>query len=1570
VEFDCAPQPVMAGGLVYFGSNTDDTLRAIEASTGKARWQFTAGGPIRFAPAIAAGNAYVASDDGRLYCLDAATGELIWTFHAAIGYDQILGNGRMISRWPLRSGVLVKDGVAYVTAGMWPAEGVFVYALDAETGRVLWCNDTSNAMWMDQPHGGAYAITGVVPQGYLLASKDLLLVPTGRAVPAAYDRSTGRLLYYRQATNRLRGGVWACIDEARGQFFSRSDSRSREMVAYSLASGDRGERQPGDQMVIGPDAQYAAFESELSGPGWRASHTGRVHSLALAGETLLAGGENIITAYDASTGKRVWQAEVEGETRGIAVADGRLVAATSEGIIYCFEHRVRTGGQPVRIGGAHKNAPSDTETPAIRQVLPLVEKYGLTRGYALVVGSSDARLAEAIAAQTSLHVLTVLCDEAEVAAERRRLLAETDLYGARIAVQCVEDPSDLPYAPYFASLVVVCGEAGGLSGKELYRVLRPCGGVMCFTGAGRTNVEELLEEGGVPREEIESWGDMKVVVRGKLPGAFDWDSEVSCDQRVRWPLELLWFGGPGPARMTDRHWGAPTPVAANGRYFVIGEHHLIAVDAYNGCELWARPVANALSRPLQLLTGLAADDENVYLTFGHASYQLDAQTGEQVKIYGDFKPSERYSLAQPRVFKFKVDERHSGTIAFKNSPAGLQVALRTVDPALTRWDAWELFFDFRPRSKRAELYGPGIFQEVVQLKSGTCRPGIGPQHPEVSVTPRASGSGSDITLLLPWDEISKITEFKPVEFAFAAVLVSDDGQGMRKTSVMGDRYAYVINNGWPTFVLDSREGVTPPAATSAVPVVPWNELPGVARQPGGRLPSRPGAEASSGWRGFWQKQLGGRLPGRSRDETPPEGLSRIHPFTAQAQPKSYRKAYGCAGTISSATMDFFRSGTLGSFDFEDDSGIRNFGGMKPGCGFSGGLLPALGLLISNEASSGCACSYNLQCSLALAPAEGRSNEDWAIHYSKAQPGTSLQGTALNLGAPGDRRDREGALWLGIPRPWNGEARRREGFSLTVPLHLEGFRGGDSYRVNADRVTVGGTDRPWIYASGYRGLKSAVLDLSFYEPVLAHPSFQCEHAPRIDGDLGDACWDGSGRVCLPRQDEYVYLWQGNALRPLGHPESKVYLRYDDRNLYVAGVRPAKVDDQGRAIPWTARTQGQDAPVWQDDSLEMYITADGVPKFVHLGLSASGARYEGLWSAVCDIPRLDDIAIDGGRDDWDDRGFRINVFNKGKCRIGWTDGGLLLLGEFEEDFFPVDRRYPQVVFMAVDRASGDSLQLTVGSGGEVLMEHYADKSVEKTRVQPVTKRADGDYVVEALFPWGTLNVGPAIGKEIGFAVACASRDDRWFAHDMRRVAHDLNRRARLRLAEQPGAPAELGEPGEPALLLVEEDAGWNGTWSGAVKMDRDTVTTEMAIPWATLAAVGLNRDALTVKFDESGKVTPAMIEAKAQAGYFSPVQVMMPQATPKSCTVRLHFAEPDDVGPGQRVFDVKLQGRTVLEALDVVKEAGGRFTALVKEFKGVVAKNTLTIELVPRSDELTAATTPILSGLEVMAEGEGP
>ncbi|MEA1950508.1 MAG: PQQ-binding-like beta-propeller repeat protein, partial [Planctomycetota bacterium] len=183
-HFDDVFQPVAADGSVYFGSSADNKIYCLDAATGKIRWTKITGGPIRLAPTLAGGRVYFGSDDGYAYCLDAKDGSVAWKFHAAPEDRRVLGSGKMVSLWPLRSGVLVDNGIAYFSAGIFPAEGVFFYALDAQSGRKIWCNDSCG----EQPQ------SRVSPQGYLLASESQLYVPMGRVSPASFDRRDGRLV--------------------------------------------------------------------------------------------------------------------------------------------------------------------------------------------------------------------------------------------------------------------------------------------------------------------------------------------------------------------------------------------------------------------------------------------------------------------------------------------------------------------------------------------------------------------------------------------------------------------------------------------------------------------------------------------------------------------------------------------------------------------------------------------------------------------------------------------------------------------------------------------------------------------------------------------------------------------------------------------------------------------------------------------------------------------------------------------------------------------------------------------------------------------------------------------------------------------------------------------------------------------------------------------------------------------------------------------------------------------------------------------------------------------------------
>ena len=158
-----ATAPTAAGGMVFAGSH-DGAVRALAADTGEVRWTAYTGGPISYPPTLWQGRALVGSGDGWIYCFEAATGRQLWRFRAAPAERFIPVYGSLRSTWPVASGVLVADGVAYAAAGIANHDGTHVVALDAETGKLRWHNRTSGAL---HPQTGS----GVSVNGALTAAR-------------------------------------------------------------------------------------------------------------------------------------------------------------------------------------------------------------------------------------------------------------------------------------------------------------------------------------------------------------------------------------------------------------------------------------------------------------------------------------------------------------------------------------------------------------------------------------------------------------------------------------------------------------------------------------------------------------------------------------------------------------------------------------------------------------------------------------------------------------------------------------------------------------------------------------------------------------------------------------------------------------------------------------------------------------------------------------------------------------------------------------------------------------------------------------------------------------------------------------------------------------------------------------------------------------------------------------------------------------------------------------------------------------------------------------------------------
>ncbi len=128
----------IAGGKVYVCTPDTHTLHALDSSTGKTAWTFTADARIDSPPTCHRGMVLFGANDGWLYCLRASDGVLSWRFKDLP--DRLVGAfGQLESAWPISGSVLVLDSKVYAAAGRssFLDGGIFLYCLDPATGKLL-----------------------------------------------------------------------------------------------------------------------------------------------------------------------------------------------------------------------------------------------------------------------------------------------------------------------------------------------------------------------------------------------------------------------------------------------------------------------------------------------------------------------------------------------------------------------------------------------------------------------------------------------------------------------------------------------------------------------------------------------------------------------------------------------------------------------------------------------------------------------------------------------------------------------------------------------------------------------------------------------------------------------------------------------------------------------------------------------------------------------------------------------------------------------------------------------------------------------------------------------------------------------------------------------------------------------------------------------------------------------------------------------------------------------------------------------------------------------------------------
>ena len=1042
LDFDTAPEPVVTGNRILVPHSATDSVTAYDTVTGKELWRFYAEGPVRFAPVTNGDKAWFVSDDGYLYCLDVTNGKLLWKFNGGPSERRGLAHGRLISSWPARGGPVHRDGKIWFTASIWPFMGIFIHCIDAATGTVIWTNSGNGMNYTVQPHG-APSFATVAPQGHLTLAGKYLVVPGGRSTPAVLEADTGKLLHFKYDKKRgnhqvLAGGDSFYVDGGRYQL---SDGKSLGGARPQLISSNRLFSLSGNQVSVqgltgreetitrkdrkGNDITEHKFTLKNL---WAAKINSEARQLFLqAGNRLYTGGENLVAGFDVTLVRDekpdpVWSAPIKGKPWTMLAADNRLFVMTRDSRLHCFGSRKTkpTHHEPSR------NLLPEPDKQATSKIQSILKHLNTTEGHALLLGADDDSLT-ALLHHTKFQIVVVDTDSKKVDA-MRRLHDAAGLYGQRITILHRDNPAEYPAPPYFANLVLVDGKLSSKTNSTLqsiYNSVRPYGGILCLDN----KAAQLQKEAeALPNARILEKKKDRLIVKkeGALPGTSDWShqyadagqSVVSRDNMVKPPLGLLWFGGPSNAKILPRHGHGPSPQVAGGRLFIEGADIIRAVDVYTGRLLWERELKDVgkyynitahFAGAGEIGSNYVSMPDAVYVVYGTRILELDVNTGQTKK---------EFSLPNdPNFGWLSVHDDYLVT---------------TIAPIAVK------------------LTNKGKDAEVIESRFAS-------GSRQLAVFNRQTGK-------LLWTRDARFN-FRHNNIALGAnsVFVIDSLTESRRKAL--DRRGIKLKGKPALHVLNIKDGNVRWETDQEVfgTFLNYSAEHDLLLQAGSAFRDRAKDDIGKGmiayqgrsgkviWANRDLSYSGPCLLMKDRIITNGNGGFALNIKTGKPTGWKYTRNYGCNTAIGSEHLLTFRSGAAGFYDLKNDGGTGNWGGFRSSC--TANLIPANGVLNAPDYTRTCSCAYQVQTSLGL------------IHMPELEYWTfgaeaKSDKIAINLGAPGDRRDPDGRMWLEYPEVG--------GPSTKVDVSIEP-KDASVFRVHSTAVESG--ELKWIAASGLEGAKS-------------------------------------------------------------------------------------------------------------------------------------------------------------------------------------------------------------------------------------------------------------------------------------------------------------------------------------------------------------------------------------------------------------------------------------------------------------------------------------------------------------------
>jgi outer membrane protein assembly factor BamB len=330
-----AGSPVVSGGRVYCG-NDDGKLYCVDAASGKPLWTFPTGSEVESTPAVVGGLVVFGSFDGQVYALDAATGTRRWSFATGprlAGFEGVSDVQRGVD-----SSVALVAGRDYF--GAWDGK---MYCLEPEKGKLVWSSQTKGPFHFGSP---------AVAEGRVyLGTADGLL--------HCWDAGTGKILWEKQLTDKhidhmmsapaVQGGVVYVGSGYAGPLYALDAATGAERWRYPLKQlvcgtpvihgGRVFAFADGGGLVVCVDAKNGQrlWETHL-GKGWGAGApvvSGRYLYLTLR-EGSVAGRPAGVVALEAATGRPAWHAATGPAWGTCAIAGGMLYYGSDDGNLYAL----------------------------------------------------------------------------------------------------------------------------------------------------------------------------------------------------------------------------------------------------------------------------------------------------------------------------------------------------------------------------------------------------------------------------------------------------------------------------------------------------------------------------------------------------------------------------------------------------------------------------------------------------------------------------------------------------------------------------------------------------------------------------------------------------------------------------------------------------------------------------------------------------------------------------------------------------------------------------------------------------------------------------------------------------------------------------------------------------------------------------------------------------------------------------------------------------------------------------------------------------------------------------------